>query len=659
MNRNNIFIVAACLILAACGGNNKSREANKFQDPAIVRICDLADRREGDSLIVFLGDSSARLRYEAALACASVQDSAAIQPLLRLLRDNDLIVRAAAAYALGQTPGVSPDSLISALLLETDNTTRTNLFEAIGKRAMVPFSLPGYSISRNVVSPSVFMFLDSIKVRTEADLMGYGKAMYWLNYQGMTDPDLMNRMPYILQYAVGESKLYLANAMIRHRAPVWFANNKDYIMNWLPAEKAAEVRIAIMNMIGAIGDDDARKVLLSRAISDSEDPRVRISAAMNLGRCENIVVDDLQPIISSTEPHLAQICVEGLSAGLPHEQATRLVELCKTAGVPVRAAALRILAKVAREEALTQIKSEIESSSASVYDQSFFIRAMGSCLGNEALILDITDKLKNSAHPVTRTAWADALYEMLHQEVVIRDIDLWKKITPELLKLFSLKDQGTLAILASIFADPALPVTAAVADPSAIRSAQAALVLPRDIETHNEMQRAITRMEGSEFEPMKVSYNHPINWEKVKELGKKIVVDVSTSKGDFVIELDVESAPGSVLNFVELVESGYFNGKFFHRVVPNFVIQTGCPIGDGYGGLEHTIRSEFATHDYRTGAVGLASAGKDTESCQWFVTHLPTFGLEGRYTIIGYVTEGMSTVQAVSVGDVINKVTIR
>jgi cyclophilin family peptidyl-prolyl cis-trans isomerase len=248
---------------------------------------------------------------------------------------------------------------------------------------------------------------------------------------------------------------------------------------------------------------------------------------------------------------------------------------------------------------------------------------------------------------------------MLHQEVVIRDIDLWKKITPELLKLFSLKDQGTLAILASIFADPALPVTAAVTDPSAIRSAQAALVLPRDIETHNEMQRAITRMEGSEFEPMKVSYNHPINWEKVKGLGKKIVVDVSTSKGDFVIELDVESAPGSVLNFVELVESGYFNGKFFHRVVPNFVIQTGCPIGDGYGGLEHTIRSEFATHDYRTGAVGLASAGKDTESCQWFVTHLPTFGLEGRYTIIGYVTEGMSTVQAVSVGDVINKVTIR
>ena len=81
----------------------------------------------------------------------------------------------------------------------------------------------------------------------------------------------------------------------------------------------------------------------------------------------------------------------------------------------------------------------------------------------------------------------------------------------------------------------------------------------------------------------------------------------------------------------------FYNEKTWHRVVPNFVIQAGCTRGDGYGSLNYTIRSEFSPQSYKTGYVGMASAGKDTESTQFFITHRPTPHLDGRYTIFAKV----------------------
>ncbi|MBL7831964.1 MAG: peptidylprolyl isomerase, partial [Saprospiraceae bacterium] len=126
------------------------------------------------------------------------------------------------------------------------------------------------------------------------------------------------------------------------------------------------------------------------------------------------------------------------------------------------------------------------------------------------------------------------------------------------------------------------------------------------------------------------------------------------------IELLPEQAPASVSNFIQLAQSGFFNNKYFHRVVPNFVIQSGCPRGDGYGSLNYTIRSELPPLHYDgEGYVGMASAGNHTECTQWFITHSPTPHLDGNYTIFGKVTEGMLVVHQITQGDLINKITIQ
>ncbi|MEY2925253.1 MAG: hypothetical protein RLZZ337_1803, partial [Bacteroidota bacterium] len=186
---------------------------------------------------------------------------------------------------------------------------------------------------------------------------------------------------------------------------------------------------------------------------------------------------------------------------------------------------------------------------------------------------------------------------------------------------------------------------------------QSELVLPEKAETYIDVSKAIESLGGAAFKGYKPAYNHPIDWVFVKSIPAYQQVKIATNKGDIIIQLFVNEAPGTVANFLKLTDSGFYNGKYFHRVVPQFVIQGGCPRGDGWGGKNWTQRSEFSNYQtYETGTVGLASAGNDTEGVQFFITHCPTPHLDGRYTIFARVISGMEVVHKIEVGDKIVEV---
>jgi cyclophilin family peptidyl-prolyl cis-trans isomerase/HEAT repeat protein len=133
----------------------------------------------------------------------------------------------------------------------------------------------------------------------------------------------------------------------------------------------------------------------------------------------------------------------------------------------------------------------------------------------------------------------------------------------------------------------------------------------------------------------------------------------TTQKGTFTIEFRPEDAPLTVDNFVKLARAGYFNGLEVHRVVPNFVMQDGDPLGNGSGGPGWSIRCEVNMVGYERGAVGMALSGKDTGGSQWFVTHSPQPHLDGGYTVFGRVNEtGMKVVDKIVRGDKIVSVRI-
>jgi len=133
-------------------------------------------------------------------------------------------------------------------------------------------------------------------------------------------------------------------------------------------------------------------------------------------------------------------------------------------------------------------------------------------------------------------------------------------------------------------------------------------------------------------------------------MGNKIA-EFDTSMGSFKIELYNDKAPLTVGNFIKLVDRGFYNGLIFHRVIPGFMIQTGCPHGTGYGGPGYTIQDEFhpdLKHDSK-GVVSMANTGQpNTGGSQFFITVTPTPWLDGKHTIFGRVIEGMNVVEKIS-----------
>ena len=134
---------------------------------------------------------------------------------------------------------------------------------------------------------------------------------------------------------------------------------------------------------------------------------------------------------------------------------------------------------------------------------------------------------------------------------------------------------------------------------------------------------------------------------------------VTTDRGVIVMDLDPQLAPQTVNNFVGLARNGYYDGLTFHRVVPDFVIQGGCPEGSGRGGPGYKFADEPVKGQYKLGAVAMANSGPDTNGSQFFICIDDCQSkLAPSYNLFGFVVEGMDVALATTVGDVMRKVEI-
>lgn len=137
---------------------------------------------------------------------------------------------------------------------------------------------------------------------------------------------------------------------------------------------------------------------------------------------------------------------------------------------------------------------------------------------------------------------------------------------------------------------------------------------------------------------------------------------MTTSKGVIRLKLHAQETPYTVANFVNLAKRGYYNNLSFHRVIDNFMVQGGCPIGNGTGGPGYSFADEIVPalkHD-RPGILSMANAGPGTNGSQFFITHVPTSWLDGKHTVFGTVwgKEDMAVVNSIEKGDRIVSVRI-
>ncbi|MEY4594185.1 MAG: hypothetical protein RIQ47_595 [Bacteroidota bacterium] len=137
---------------------------------------------------------------------------------------------------------------------------------------------------------------------------------------------------------------------------------------------------------------------------------------------------------------------------------------------------------------------------------------------------------------------------------------------------------------------------------------------------------------------------------------------IHTEKGDMKVEFYEQDAPNTVKNFCDLAEKGFYDGLTFHRVIPDFVIQGGCPIGTGTGGPGYKIKCELTGDNqyHDRGVLSMAHAGRDTGGSQFFICHSRrnTAHLDRNHTCFGKVVEGLDVIDAIRAGDKIERIEI-
>ncbi len=140
----------------------------------------------------------------------------------------------------------------------------------------------------------------------------------------------------------------------------------------------------------------------------------------------------------------------------------------------------------------------------------------------------------------------------------------------------------------------------------------------------------------------------------------KKIATIETNRGTIKLDLFADKTPKTVANFEKLAKQGFYNGLKFHRVIADFMIQTGCPKGTGTGDAGYKFADEFHP-DLKhkgPGVLSMANAGPNTNGSQFFITHVATPWLDGKHSVFGQVTSGQDVVNAIKQGDVMNKVTV-
>ncbi len=641
---NTILLCTIALLMASCGASEKRQPAsNKFKNKEIAKIYDLCDKRDGQALLEYLKSSDEQLQAEAALAFASFQDKQYATALEKLLDSNAEQVKINAAYALGQLGAESSQNVVMAHLLnESSSAVRGALMEALGKILRVEYEKGHITPTSNGV-----MYLDSVKLNSEEERLGWAKAVFNLHLVGYEGNNLMDRIPYIIQLTQHDSRMACAQAMVRYKGN-WIPKWQEYLRNWLKTERDYEVKIVMMSMLPKLEAKEAATFAMDYASSLASDVRVRIAAIRAISKIKGADLNKLIPLLNDENNIVVLELLSVLDRAEEPIAANAYADAISDKTPQVHALKLRLLQE--NEDQSNNIVSAYNNAPAA-YDKVHYAHAMGII---PALHMQVFNWLKAEKEYAVKYALAEAFIEMHEQKSWPADVDFVAKA----LEAIALGDIGVSALFATALREEKLNEAQKQQVNDALKAALATLKMPEDVETYNEMVNAINAISIEKLELKKLEFNHPIDWEFASTIAPNQQAKITTTKGEITIDLKVEDAPGTVANFIKLAESGFYNGKYFHRVIPNFVAQGGCPRGDGMGSTDYTIRSEFALHNYQIGAVGMASSGPDTESCQWFITHCYTPHLEGRYTIFAYVSSGMETVLQLMVGDKIEKIEI-
>lgn len=579
------------------------RPANRWADDRLWNVLQAQDHRDASALCAGLGDPSAAVREAAALALASVQDSTAMPCLLPALADTVPAVRRAAAFALSfSTDTVLLAKLETRIRHEPDSAVRAAMVRdtfraALGRKKDAVFIL-GYLESSD----------PGIRTRAAAMLGRCPKEQLWREEPSVVHAVDVERDPDV------RALLVLALRHATNRGTV------ERLKRYAASDGSAAMRV---NALRALGRNADAPFLLER-LNDTV-AAVRQTVVERLQDMPSLNGEALREAARHQGDPNTSIPLYGLALryGGPGTQAACQAWLDTMAqrdlGPYLDAAVLK--ARFQRYADADTLKTIALSTAPSIVRQAAF-EQWSTCFG---------DLLKNAE---------------VDQRAVDRSYALFLK------DVLRSSDAGSIAAACQRLEGGSQGLRNMVLSDTLVARVRAALHPIRDLEARQLLDAAIAKRDGKPVPPHTgPAFNHPIDRTRLLSLKEGPQYRITTTKGEIVLALEPNTAPGSCVAFDSLVTAGYYNGKYLHRIVPNFVAQGGCPRGDGYGSMDWTLRTEIGYEGFTTGAVGLASAGRDTESCQFFLTLMLAPHLDGRYTRFAHVISGMDVAQRLVIGD--------
>lgn len=651
----------ACLLPEA----DPMNEVNvRLNDTIFQNIHDLQDRRATDSLLPFLDADDPTYRYLAALAIASTRDSIALDSLYKLLSDPIEKVREAAAYAIGQIgSAASVDRLIGAFAAnDTSGYFRhanSSILEAVGKCGSADHL-------RSLSTVTTYLPSDT------ALLLGQVRGIYRFAMRQVILPEGTARMAALASNRRYPDKvrLYAAHYLAR-AADIDLGAYTQNLIETINTETDADIRMALVIGLGKCKTPEALSFLQQRFSSET-DYRVRCNILRAFG---NFPYEEakLLPSVALRDPnlHVAQRAAQYFLDYGQADDATLYWRWAKDSlPWPVQTTlykAANHYLPVFYEEYRTAMNAELRRRFVGAndpYEKADALSALAEFGWNYQFV-----QREALVHPsaAVRTAGLRALNGIARLENFDRLFGASRRrVSRELAATFIAAirsgEPGLVEEGAEALNNPDREFRLLLADSIGIlQRSLRQLPLPAQISTYHTLSNTIDFLRNRKPTEVKaVDFNHPISWSTFDGLDStSIKVVMETVKGTIQLQLFPVEAPGTVANFIELAKKGFYDGIAFHRVVPNFVVQAGCPNGDGYGGPGYTIRSELAPLYYQDdGYLGMARSAPDTEGSQFFITHSPSPHLDGNYTIFGRVTNGMDIVHRLQIGDEITRIMI-
>lgn len=464
----------------------------------------------------------------------------------------------------------------------------------------------------------------------------------------------------------------------------------------LPALLAAmnghspEIRMWTATLLGFVADSSARTAVVNHAIGDP-DWRVRVNCVRSL---RNQRVEDISPVlislIADKNEHVALTAFSMLNSDAQKYSSDNLVKVLQKI-LPdsihyswrQRGEAAVLFAKLLKEESIPHLLRLLDGNPML---RSKIISALGETKSENAIV-PLQDELLNK-NPRTVSAAVESYQNIVADKDSAAQSEFCQKILP----LLQRRDISISFSVAEAIEDTSIRMPLRFQCLPQFITAYQSLSTPNDVEVMVEFinlfaglkaNAALPLLQQSLSDPSRIvskaaagalqvitGKNHDDEVSSLPDTGTFYKPDdaallnryhsasLLTTKGNIRIEFRPDAAPFTVLNFILLVRKHFYDRLMFHRVVPNFVIQGGDPLGNGFGGPGYAIRTEVHPDAlYSEGSVGMASAGKDTEGSQFFITHCPTPHLDGRYTVFGY-TKDMDVVDKIQIGDTIISVTL-